>query len=290
MKIALITTLASLIENKRIKEEVLARGHEFSLINLRDFKFHIRNSKFVVDELENLNADVLIVRGVFNSIRSISEVMKDLRLRGIKIFDNNFLVHQYSINKVVDMVKLSLAGVKVPDTAHLRTFEEYSPAAEKIGYPLIVKSTRMGKGVGVYKINDSKKLASFIDEVAEDGKSAKNYLLQQFIPYVHDLRVLVVGENIFTMKRIPAEGEFRANFSLGGSVEPFSLDKNGEMMAKQAMKVVEMSIGGVDILITEKDERYVLEVNHTAGFVGMEKATGKNIGKLWVEYAIENAR
>ncbi len=290
MKIALITTLPGLIENKRIEEEAVGLGHEFSLVNLRDFKFHIKDSKFGVDELENLGADILIVRGVFNSIRSISEVLKNLRSRGMKVFDNNFLNHQYSINKVVDMVKLSLAGVKVPDTAHLRTFEEYASAAEKIGYPLIVKSTRMGKGVGVYKINNSNKLASFIDEVAEDGKTAKNYLIQQFVPYVHDLRVLVIGENIFAMKRIPAKGEFRANFSLGGSVEPFSLDGDGEMLAKQAMDAVNMSIGGVDILITEGGERYILEVNHTAGFVGMEKAINENIGKLWVEHAVAQAR
>ncbi|BCX15038.1 MAG: hypothetical protein KatS3mg088_721 [Patescibacteria group bacterium] len=47
-----------------------------------------------------------------------------------------------------------------------------------------------------------------------------------------------------------------------------------------------MSVGGVDILIGEDGSRYILEVNHTAGFVGMEKATGKNIGKIWLENAI----
>ena len=51
-----------------------------------------------------------------------------------------------------------------------------------------------------------------------------------------------------------------------------------------------MDVAGVDVLIDENDDRYILEVNHTAGFVGMEKATGENIGKIYVECAIERAK
>jgi glutathione synthase/RimK-type ligase-like ATP-grasp enzyme len=51
-----------------------------------------------------------------------------------------------------------------------------------------------------------------------------------------------------------------------------------------------MSIGGVDILITGHNKRYILEVNHTAGFVGMEKATGENIAKIYLEHAIKEAK
>jgi len=51
-----------------------------------------------------------------------------------------------------------------------------------------------------------------------------------------------------------------------------------------------MTVGGVDILIDKNNKRYILEVNHTAGFVGMEKATNKNIGKLFIEHAIKEAR
>jgi glutathione synthase/RimK-type ligase-like ATP-grasp enzyme len=92
------------------------------------------------------------------------------------------------------------------------------------------------------------------------------------------------------MRRIPGEGEFRANFSLGGSVELFDLDEAGKKMAMKALKAVGLSIGGVDMLITEDNKRYILEVNHTAGFIGMELATSTNIGKIWVEHAIASAK
>jgi glutathione synthase/RimK-type ligase-like ATP-grasp enzyme len=35
---------------------------------------------------------------------------------------------------------------------------------------------------------------------------------------------------------------------------------------------------------------FVLEVNHTPGFIGMEKATGKNIGRVYLDFAIKNAK
>lgn len=290
MKIALITTLPSLAENKRIEEESVALGHEFELIDMSEFGFRIEGGFLVVEQIKDLDAEVVIVRGVFLAIKTISEIVKSLRKKGTKIFDNNFLEHRYSIDKVTDLVKLSLAGIPVPDTYYARTFDNYQDLAQKLGYPFVVKSSRMGKGAQVHKINSEDRLKKFINGLSSEGKSAKSFILQEFIDYVYDLRTLIIGEHVFTMRRIPAEGEFRANFSLGGTVEPFDLDEKGRMLAVDALTAVDMSVGGVDILIGQDDKRYILEVNHTAGFVGMEKATSQNIGKLYVEYAIADAR
>lgn len=291
MRISLITTLPKLAENKRIKEEVEGLGHEFELINLKNFNFMIKDGELASDPLTGLNTDIVIVRGVFLSIKTISAVITGLRKRGIKVFDNNFLEHRYSIDKVTDLVKLSLGeDIPVPDSGYTRDFSQYEAIAGDLGYPLVIKSTRMGKGASVYKINSKEELFAFIEEKEEDGKVAKNFILQKFIPYEVDLRVLIVGESVFTMRRIPAEGEFRANFSLGGSVEPYELDRKDEKLAKRALSTIDMTVGGVDLLITEKAESFVLEVNHTAGFVGMEKATDKNIGRVFVEHAIAAAK
>jgi len=289
MKITLITTLPSLKENKRIETEVKKLGYAFQLIDLKDFGFSTQDGKVSVDGFEDVNADIVIVRGIFNSIKAIAVLVSSLREKGIGVFDNNFLEHRYSIDKVMDLMKLSMADIPIPDMAYTRNFEKYQNKAIRLKYPLVVKSTRMGKGVGVFKIEDEGKLEKLIEDLKMEGKEAKSYIIQEFIPYKYDLRCLVIGDSVFTMRRIPAKGEFRANFSLGGEVEIFDLDEKGKKLALDALGAVDMSIGGVDILITTGDKRYILEVNHTAGFVGMEKATGKNIGKLYVEHAIKNA-
>lgn len=290
MNIALITTLSDLAENERIGQELKALNYQFKLIDLNSFSFNIKEADVNVRGLEDLGFDVIIVRGIFNSIKPISVIVNSFRKKGVRIFDNNFIEHKYSIDKVTDLIKLAQERIPVPATAYSRDFGEYGRLGDEIGYPLVVKSTRSGKGAAVFKIDSKSSLLSLVADLESDDKKAKSYLLQKFIAYKFDLRVLVIGKHVFTMRRIPAKGEFRANYSLGGKVEQFELDEEGKKLAIAALATVDMSIGGVDILVTEDGNKYVLEVNHTAGFVGMEKALGKNIGKVYIEHAIANAK
>lgn len=290
MRIALVTTLPSLSENKRIAEEVQALGYEFELVDAAGFSFVTADGVLNVPGLYDLQAEVIIVRGIFNALKPISTIIGSLRAKGARVFDNNFLEHKYSIDKVTDIIKLALAGVPVPGTVYLRDFESMYAKAREMGFPTVLKSTRMGKGASVFKLDSEAQLKDLLAGLEAGGKEAKSYLLQKYIDYKYDLRCLVIGEHIYTMKRIPASGEFRANFSLGGTVELFYLDEEGQELAKKALSVVGMSVGGVDILVGKDGKRYVLEVNHTAGFVGMEKATGENIGRVFVEHAISCAR
>ncbi len=290
MKIVLLTTLPSLVENERLKEESLSLGYDFEIFDLGDFRFFVDESKINLGRLEEVaKADLVIVRGIFNNIKPISVVVEYLRSLGVKVFDNNFVQHKYSIDKVSDLLKLALKGISIPKTFYSRNFSDYKKAAEEIGFPVVVKLVRAGKGYSVFKIDSKEKLSEFIEDAESQGKEAKSYLMQEFIDYEHDLRCLVIGNNVFCMRRIPSPGEFRANFSLGGSVEVFNISKDDEKLAIDALKTVDMSVGGVDILIGKDGGRYILEVNHTAGFVGMEKATGKNIARIWLENAIERA-
>jgi RimK family alpha-L-glutamate ligase len=290
MKIALITTLATLEENSRIQKEVEAMGHIFQLVDLKNFSFSIMNGKLAIDQVEKFSPDIAIFRAILNSVKPITVIVKGLRLNGVKVFDNNLSKHQYSIDKVSDLLKLQQADIPIPDTSYSRNFANYFDFANKIGYPVIIKSMRMGKGVGIYKVDSSKQLSNIIEKLDTEGESARNFILQEYVPYKYDLRCLVVGESTITMRRIPKEGDFRANFSLGGSVESFEIEDHDRELALKAMKAVDMQVGGVDILIGENRKRYILEVNHSAGFVGMEKATGENITRKYLEFAITNAK
>jgi RimK family alpha-L-glutamate ligase len=290
MKITLITTLPNLSENISLEKEVALRGWEFETIDLSGFGYFIDEGILDIRGLNSLKSDLVIVRGIFQSINTISSVVASLRKRGIKVFDNNLAGLNYSIDKVADLAKLSLAGIEVPKSAYSRDFDEFPALAKKIGYPVIVKFTRTGKGARIYKLNSEAQLSKLIANLIKEERKAKYYLLQEFIPYLHDLRVLIIGEKQFCMKRIPEDGEFRANFSLGGRVELFNLDQKGNALAQKALDACELSIGGVDMLIGQDGRRYIIEVNHTAGWLGMEKATGENITALWLNHALREAK
>lgn len=291
MKIALVTTYPEAEEATRIQEEVIRMGHEFELHNFYDINLHFTDSGMTINGVMDWKQyDLIIVRGVFNVIKAVAMLVNYWRSQGIKVFDNNVSEHQYVINKVADFVKLSSKGIPLPETFYSRRFEEFQGIGEKLGYPFVLKSTRMGKGSGVYKMDSPLMLEDFISEAKEKDRKAKDYLLQKMINYVRDLRLLMMGDEIFSMRRIPREGDFRANFSLGGSVELYDPTEEEKSLARRALDATNLPIGGVDILVTEDGKLYILEVNHTAGFVGMEQATGRNMGELYVNFAIENAK
>lgn len=289
MKVSIITTAPTFNECKRIQKELTDLGHIVNVVDLSNSGFKISDSHLTLPGLTDLDADVVIVRGVFQFIKELTPFIENYRSRGIKVFDNNLSHHQYAINKVVDLIKLGIAEIPTPKTSYARTFDDIRGFSKDFGFPFILKNTNKGKGAGVYKIDSEEKLEEIISKAEKEGKKAKGFIAQEFIDYVHDLRVLIIGEDVYAMKRIPPQGDFRANFSIGGTVELFDLSDKTKELAQRALKAMNMTVAGVDVLIDKEGNEYILEVNHTPGFTGMEKAKGDNIGKKFVQTALDKA-
>ncbi len=289
MKITLITNLNNGSENQRLLDEAVKLGHHLTIIRPEDITISIKNGELHYPEVCDTLPDVVILRGILMSIKKTIALIEHMRKDNIKVFDNNLGEMQYSIDKVSDLAKLALAKMPLPDTEYANSYEKFVQMAKVIGYPVIVKPINTGKGIGVTKIESQKQLEQYVRTRQKGDLKAKQLIIQQYIPYEYDLRILVIGENTFTMRRIPGEGEFRANYSLGGRVELYSPSKETETLAIQALNSINMSVGGVDVLITKDNKQYILEVNHSPGFEGMEKATGQNIAQIFLTHAITHA-
>lgn len=289
MNLTLITSVFSGVENQRLQEEATKLGHNLIILDPTTIDLEITSGQISLPQLDVTKPDILILRGVLYSVKKIVAIITYARSRGIKVFDNSLELMQYSINKTSDLIKLASAGVLVPDT---RVGENYSllpQMALDLNFPLVAKPIDTGKGIGVTMLHNQGEFDLFLTQKIASGTKAKRIMLQKFVPYLHDLRVLVIGNQTFCMERIPKEGDFRANFSLGGSVRLFTLDQANHELAIKALQSINMSIGGVDILITT-GESYILEVNHSPGFEGMEAATGANIASIWLTHAISTAK
>ncbi|NCT55314.1 RimK family alpha-L-glutamate ligase [bacterium] len=290
MKIAYITSKPNMKETYRVREEMEALGHSVILINLSDSSFIFNESGVKNTLISKETFDIIIARDVLSYIKHYATLVETYRKRGIKVYDNGLTELKYVINKPVDLMKLASVGVAIPKTFFTKDFGDYRKAAKSFGFPLIFKKTNMGKGVGIYLMKSEEEFAAFLDQEIKDEVKATSYLMQEFIEYEHDLRVLVIGDQMFAMKRIPKEGDFRANYSLGGTVKLFEITPEIKELATKAINAVGMNYGGVDVLIDKSGKLYILEVNHNAGFAGMEEATGKNIGKMYVEHALKSAK
>jgi len=288
MKILLFTTQIEIEENQRLKEEALRLNHQIELVDFKDFSYIVGDKNPFFLDIVKQKPDLIIFRATFQSLKILSALAEYLRKKGILVFDNHLLEHKYSIDKSVDILKLAFNNIPIPKTGYSRSFSDYPKVAKKFSYPVIFKPCRTGKGIRIEKIENEDDLISTLEREESEGRDAKDFIIQEFIPYKHDLRVLVLGNKIFCMERIPRKGDFRANFSLGGSVKLFDLSENDKNLALKAARSLNLTFAGVDLLIIE-DKTYVLEVNHTPGFIGMEKATGQNLGKIWIEQAIKKA-
>lgn len=290
MKIALLSTIGPNFKIDRVVREAEALGHECIAVSIGETDLRIKNNKLILHGVTDLSADVVILHSVFSSVKNVISLVKYFRKKGVKVFDNNYGQIYYSINKVADLTKLALDNFPLPDSFHTKSYEEYPPLCAEIGYPVIIKPIKTGKGRGIEKLKDSSELSEFIKKAQAEDRPASYYLIQQFIPYEKDLRILIIGEHVYAMRRFPKEGDFRANFSLGGTVEPVTIDEETKALAKKALACIGLSIGGVDVLITPEGKKYILEVNHNPGIEGIESATGENIAKTYLEHALKEAR
>lgn len=106
-----------------------------------------------------------------------------------------------------------------------------------------------------------------------------NIILQEFIHPSHgrDLRVLTVGGRVISaMQRIAAHGNFKANFSLGGTVEKFELSNELEWLVLEITRILQLDVAGIDLLFDENGFK-ICEVNSSPGFEGMELACSNNV-------------
>ena len=191
----------------------------------------------------------------------------------------------YSPTPLISFRKQYENKLPFPASALFFTQKSVTSVIDKFKFPVIVKGSTTHKGKGVF-------LANSIDEIEKIIKVNKeispSFIIREFIPNDGDIRVFTVGYRaIGAMKRIPPEGDFRSNISLGGRGENFDLERYPEVkiLAEKAAEITGTEIAGVDIILhKENGNPYILEVNPGPQFTGFEKFTGVNAAGEIVKY------
>jgi RimK family alpha-L-glutamate ligase len=153
-----------------------------------------------------------------------------------------------------------------------------------LGSPFVYKYTKGAEGKHVYKIESQADLDALPHR---DKRLAERfYIAQKFQPARTDYRVIVVGDEVIgAMKRSAAvEGEFRANFSLGGAVEAAEVTEELKAIALNAAKATKCNYLGVDIMYWE-EKPYILEVNRYCHFDGFDKANNTHVAEFIINFA-----
>lgn len=188
----------------------------------------------------------------------------------------------YSVNssQSVDTVKdklfslqiLAESNLSIPKTILVKYPFDYHNIDKHLKFPVVVKTLSGSQGSGVFLSTDKNSFNDLLQLIHATNKTA-NIILQEFIEESkgRDLRVLTVGGRVISaMERIAKEGNFKANFSIGGDVKKFEITHELEWLVLEISRILNLDIAGVDLLF-DKQGFKICEVNSSPGFEGMEK-------------------
>ncbi|MFD0690621.1 lysine biosynthesis protein LysX [Actinomadura fibrosa] len=212
-----------------------------------------------------LNRDVSYSRGLYASLL--------LEARGVPTVNRSCVISVCG-DKVRTSLALARAGVPVPRTAVALTPEEGAEAAERLGFPVVVKPLTGSWGRLVAAVRDRAGAETVLEHRAALPSPQQHIVyLQELVDKPgRDVRVIVAGDEVVGAAYRYGDG-WRTNAALGARSEPCPLTPELTGPAREAARAVGGGVLGVD-LVEGPDGPLVLEVNHAVEFRGLQDAHG----------------
>ena len=255
---------------------VLARGSEFTVQRVRGDHVHFGQET----QVDLADFDVVWLRQdpPFDMHYITSTHLLD-RLSGTTLVVNNpFWVRNYPEKLLVlDFPDLT------PPTMIARDLETIKSLKSRYG-DVILKPLYGNGGAGVFRLDHNDRNLTSLHELFT-GFSREPLIVQQFLPDVSngDKRVILVdGEPVGAINRVPAAGETRSNLHVGGRPEKVGLSERdldicariGPLLREKGQVFV-----GIDVI-----GDYLTEINVTSptGIQELERFDGINVAeKIW---------
>lgn len=214
-------------------------------------------------------------------------LIRQFQLMGIALVNDGHAV-TIARNKLLTQQVLTAAGLPCPDTIFVNDKPGFFHAVARLGgYPVVAKQVSERQGEGVMKVVNS-------DDARRRALPAldrrRGLMVQRYLPSAtrQDLRALVIGgELVCAATLIPAPGDFRANFHLGSDIQPTPLSAELKQVAVTAAAALGCDVAGVDMMIDADSKPFIVEVNYSPGFKGMEAATGLDIAGRIIQFAAD---
>lgn len=218
---------------------------------------------------------------------------KNIALLGVKMFnsassiaicDDKMLTHQILADKGINMPITISAPLCYSENETMIFLDKIT---QLLSFPLIVKENFGSLGKQVHLINDYQELESIHRQLIH-----KPHIFQEFIESSKgvDYRVIIIGDEVVaSMKRCNAF-DFRSNLACGGSSFNIELPASFKDAAIRAARIIGLDYCGVDLMVGKNNEPVLAEVNSNAFFEGIEKTTGVNIAKKYIEYILSKLK
>lgn len=294
-----------LLEYSKTREdiEVLSfKIDDVSIIENKEGSYHIYDRKSDTYFKVHPNDTIFILRkGILKNLYTQSLGRK---LESLNFYTINPIQSMLDCdNKYLTYLKLIEKDLSTPKTVLISSESRVLEAVKELGnnYPIVMKILDGTQGRGVSIVESEKSLMSVYQTLKAVSPNIE-VILQEMIESEYDLRIHVIKKHekviedpkkyrdhyeiIAVMKRNKIKGDFRTNYSLGGTIDFLDVSDLEQSIVNLAIDSAH-ELGcywtGVDIIIDSKNKGYVLELNTSPGIKGIYQ-TNKGIIKTLVDW------
>ena len=233
--------------------------------------------------LNSLNS--LIVRtmpkGSLQQIVFRMDTLHRLARTGVRVINSPRSV-EIAIDKYLSLSLMAEHQIPVPPFSVCQTVEQGMRAFEELGRDVVLKPIFGSMGMRIHRLQEEATARNVMADFVDDGEVL---YLQKFVDHGgSDIRVLVVGDEIFSMRRMSSDGGWLTNIARGGSADQHEATSREIELARAAAKINCCEIAGVDIVYAEdSDAPMVLEVNASPGWEAIQNVSKRDVAASVLE-------
>lgn len=273
-----------------------ATGHELTAVTFRDLASTITPGHVEIGSIQANSggadrgpvalqtADVLLVRtmppGSLEQVVFRMDALARLAAHGTRVVNSPRAI-ETAVDKYLSTALLAAAELPTPATVACQSAAAAMEAFERLGGDVVCKPLFGSEGRGIFRLNDPD--AAYRAAKMLEQQQAVIYW-QQFIDHPgFDLRVLVVGDETFGMRRENPD-DWRTNASRGARCEPLEVTAELADLARRAARAVGAEIAGVDLLPDREGRLHVLEVNAVPGWRALAHTLQVDVARKVIDY------
>ncbi len=275
----------------RLAKMAVQKGHSVKVLPLKGYAILPHNGQFrAMYKGQEYRGDVILPRIKSPDMQwcqPLIQVLESQYPLAVGTMQGFGICH----DKMATFLTLFAANIPTPKTLMVSHEWQLETAFSFIDmtHGICIKAADGAEGASVFIFEDLPRIG-MLNSVVKTLLASSPILLQERIPYQHDIRVLVFEDDVYVAgKRIPAKGESRANISLGGTYEPITLTNEQELLAVKASRACYMKAGAIDLLVDYHGKTWVLEVNVSPGFL-IDDLLGTDVAGMYIEHALKIAR
>lgn len=184
------------------------------------------------------------------------------------------------INKYEQVRRLQSDGFIVPHYILGTAVTPYDYLASCLGETIVAKGLESSMGEQISLVKGADDLQTLIENYGLE----KEWLFEEYISAScgRDMRLYSIRGNVIACMQRRSNGDFRANFALGASVEPYDITDDMRIIAKDIYMQTGLDFLGIDLMFGI-DKPYFCEINVMPGIEGIESVSGENVAKKIIE-------